>query len=173
MGASREGCDMRKLPGLILVLVLLLSSPASATWRADPDDSANVLDINLVTTGRADRAIYFRVSSYASYVREGRLNRTEDSYWSFTLDTRGDRTPDRLLYLYWSPPDDSLYREITSRSGNTIGTRRDVRRTDNAFSCRIPRRWLGITKPVRFFVESWSTGTVVDRAPDQARYRGF
>jgi hypothetical protein len=55
---------MKRLLGLILAgLVLLPSTPASARWREDPDDTDNVLDINLVTTGRADRSIYFRVSS--------------------------------------------------------------------------------------------------------------
>lgn len=89
-----------------------------------------------------------------------------DGRITVVLDTRGTRTPDRLVKIF--PHGQCLVYDIGNDA--LLGERVAHRRGKRGISCRAPVRWFDIGKTVRFRVKG--EGGRVDRAPNDHHFPG-
>jgi hypothetical protein len=167
----------------------LWATPASAggtiTYRNDPDDTPNVLDIRSVGTDQirsGGRFVYLEVGTWDLF-QEGDLNVQNDNYFVSLFDTQRRARFDFVVFLFYNPPDGTFYCDAWTRNQTHIGSREafvvgpDGARgvSGSSISCVFPRVWLEIEKPPRFAVESWYSNVFRDRAPNpgQGKYQGL
>jgi hypothetical protein len=157
---------------LTLVAFGMWVPAANARVRTDPNDTTSAVDIRAVGTGLSEHHVTLRVRTWdrlrAADVRAGGFE-----IW---LDTTGDRGFDlvastvvehrRLMCTVYVVQPTSL-----------VGERRAHRPNRRTVACSLPRRWVDITRTVRFRADAFERhgdqASVVDRAPDRGRYVGI
>jgi hypothetical protein len=157
------------LSTLLALLLAVLATPAQAwtlTVRNDPNDSRSPLDIRRVSTDLTRRYAYIRIRTWERMPHRGQFN--------VPLDTTGTSGSDRFIEL---PPFQTqcVVWEYDEQDGVTdlIGFGTGRRLSPHVMACRLPARWLGATKSVRFFVKVDGRGRDGDRAPNDHRYIGL
>jgi hypothetical protein len=163
---------MQRMITVLLSAVLaftMLTDGASArtlTARRDPNDTRRVPDIRAVWTDLGRRDLYIRVRGWEQL----RHREVDFGVW---LDTRGSLDYDWAIHVsaQWC----QVYEAgpIIDVGGDTIGRRQSHRPSQRDVSCRVPARWFGIRKTVRFSLRSGPPTDFADRAPNHGRYVGL
>jgi hypothetical protein len=165
----------RLLVALTAAAVLVAGGSASAigvTTRSDTDDSASVLDIRTVASDRGGHKSFFEVTTWENFTKSD-LDETRERYFTVALDTRGKKSFDVRLFMYYNPLTDESLCEAETPSGTTFRPKLAVQVSQTSIGCVVPNSWLGVKKPIRFAVFATYDGAVVDRAPDAGRYNGL
>jgi hypothetical protein len=169
----------------IVAGLVFACSPAGAeadVWRGtsgikvrdDGNDSTTPLDINQLATNRGARKTYFGVATYDPFTSSD-LDAQSNNYFAFYLDTYARGSTDRIVYLYYWPPDGRYYCELDARGGNRLALRYARRPDINVIDCKVPTRKLAIEKTPSFSLNAYYGGSLVDRAPNfgSGRFRGL
>lgn len=169
---------MRKLLCLLVVGLVMNPTAASAVTRYwDPNDTRKIIDVHKVATDQGHGETFIQIIGWDRWAGSD-IGRRFGSFFRVSLDTLGGARVDRLLDFFFIEHKEQYFCEMLDRSGDRVRERL-VANYEELFrariSCTFPSKWLGYDSGKRadFYVDAWSLGRRVDRAPDARRYRGL
>jgi hypothetical protein len=151
-------------------LAVLATQAAWGVSGTDPNDVTGGLDIRassvtVVENADGTRRVRLGVKTYDEFD----LIEAGSFYWQ--LDTWGGSGADYEVFMFGDADADGgpLFCLVHSTHGPLHRYSRHVTQGDSVATCAIPRRWLGIAKPISYRVAGRMEG-VIDRAPDSGWY---
>lgn len=158
---------------LVIATTTLVTLAATAAWGVSGTDANDVtggLDIrassvNVLENADGTRRVRLGVKTYNDFD----LTLGGSFYWQ--LDTWGGSDADYEVFIFGDADADGgpLFCLVHSTHGPLHRYTRHVTQGESAATCGIPRRWLGISKPISFRMAGRMEG-VIDRAPDSGWY---